>query len=108
MTWSGIVINTAGILRFPSFIDAEQDDWIAVLDVHFNGYLNVLAEALPIMAGRFVVATRACPVDHEAGRRGLIRCGAAPGPGAVPCSAPVPPAPFARLIPVLRLIRGPG
>jgi NAD(P)-dependent dehydrogenase (short-subunit alcohol dehydrogenase family) len=45
-----IVINTAGILRFPSFLDAEQHDWVAVLDVHFNGYLNVLAAALPIMA----------------------------------------------------------
>ncbi len=32
-----IVINKAGILRFPSFLDAEQDDWVAVLDVHFNG-----------------------------------------------------------------------
>jgi NAD(P)-dependent dehydrogenase (short-subunit alcohol dehydrogenase family) len=56
-----IVINTAGILRFPSFFDAGQDDWAAVLDVHFNGYLNVLAEALPIMAeagyGRIVGVT---------------------------------------------------
>ena len=56
-----IVINTAGILRFPSFFDAGQDDWVAVLDVHFNGYLNVLAEALPIMAdagyGRIVGVT---------------------------------------------------
>ena len=56
-----IVINTAGILRFPSFLHAEQDDWVAVLDVHFNGYLNVLAEALPIMAeagyGRIVGVT---------------------------------------------------
>ena len=24
-----IVINKAGILRFPSFLDAEQDDWVA-------------------------------------------------------------------------------
>ncbi|MGH3152988.1 MAG: SDR family NAD(P)-dependent oxidoreductase, partial [Streptosporangiaceae bacterium] len=56
-----IVINTAGILRFPSFFDASQDDWAAVLDVHLNGYLNVLAEALPIMAeagyGRIVGVT---------------------------------------------------
>jgi NAD(P)-dependent dehydrogenase (short-subunit alcohol dehydrogenase family) len=56
-----IVINTAGILRFPSFFDAGPDDWDAVLDVHFNGYLNVLAEALPIMAeagyGRIVGVT---------------------------------------------------
>ena len=56
-----IVINTAGILRFPSFFDAAEDDWTAVLDVHFNGYLNVLAEALPIMAeagyGRIVGVT---------------------------------------------------
>jgi NAD(P)-dependent dehydrogenase (short-subunit alcohol dehydrogenase family) len=44
-----IVINTAGILRFPDFVEAEEDDWTAVLDVHFNGYLNVLSAALPAM-----------------------------------------------------------
>jgi NAD(P)-dependent dehydrogenase (short-subunit alcohol dehydrogenase family) len=44
-----IVVNTAGILRFPDFVEAAEDDWTAVLDVHFNGFLNVLSAALPAM-----------------------------------------------------------
>ena len=56
-----IVLDTAGFFGFPSFFDASQDDWAAVLDVHLNGYLNVLAEALPTMAeagyGRIVGVT---------------------------------------------------
>ncbi len=44
-----VVVNTAGILRFPPLEDTAPDDWAAVLDVHFNGYLNVLAAALPDM-----------------------------------------------------------
>ncbi len=44
-----IVVSTAGILRFASFLDASEDDWRAVLGVHLDGYLNVLSEALPIM-----------------------------------------------------------
>jgi NAD(P)-dependent dehydrogenase (short-subunit alcohol dehydrogenase family) len=56
-----IVVNTAGILRFAPFLDASEDDWRAVLDVHLNGYLNVLSEALPVMAaagyGRIVGVT---------------------------------------------------
>jgi NAD(P)-dependent dehydrogenase (short-subunit alcohol dehydrogenase family) len=44
-----IVVNTAGILRFPDFVDAREFDWSAVLNVHFNGYLNVLSAALPAM-----------------------------------------------------------
>jgi NAD(P)-dependent dehydrogenase (short-subunit alcohol dehydrogenase family) len=44
-----IVVNPAGILRFPGLIDTTEDDWLAVLDVHFNGYLNVLSVALPMM-----------------------------------------------------------
>src|SRR5580692_12989491 len=56
-----IVVNTAGILRFASFLDAAEDDWRAVLDVHLNGYLNVLSEALPVMAaagyGRLAAVT---------------------------------------------------
>ena len=88
-----IVVNTAGILRFASFLDAAEDDWRAVLDVHLNGYLNVLSEALPVMAaagyGRIVrdgdglrvvddearaagacaVERRACEGDSERARR---------------------------------------
>jgi NAD(P)-dependent dehydrogenase (short-subunit alcohol dehydrogenase family) len=44
-----VVVNTAGILRFPRFPDASEDDWLAVLDVHLGGYLNVLSAALPVM-----------------------------------------------------------
>src|SRR6185437_870442 len=42
-----IVVNTAGILRFPKLFDALEDDWRAVLDVHLRSYLNVLTSALP-------------------------------------------------------------
>lgn len=45
-----IVVNTAGFLRFRRLADATEDDWRAVLGVHFDGYLNVLSAALPIMA----------------------------------------------------------
>jgi NAD(P)-dependent dehydrogenase (short-subunit alcohol dehydrogenase family) len=44
------VVNASGILRFASLVDTTDDDWNAVLDVHINGYLNVLACAIPIMA----------------------------------------------------------
>jgi len=44
-----IVINAAGILRFSHFLEASEDDWRAVLDVHLGGYLNVLSAALPLM-----------------------------------------------------------
>jgi NAD(P)-dependent dehydrogenase (short-subunit alcohol dehydrogenase family) len=56
-----IVVNTAGILRFPKLAETTEDDWRAVLDVHLTGYLNVLSAALPIMAsagyGRIVGVT---------------------------------------------------
>ncbi|MGD9794266.1 MAG: SDR family NAD(P)-dependent oxidoreductase [Acidimicrobiia bacterium] len=43
------VVNPAGILRFEQLRASTLDDWCAVLDVHVNGYLNVLEAALPIM-----------------------------------------------------------
>ena len=48
------VVNVAGISRPSGFATGVEDDWRAVLDVHVNGYLNVLRAALPIMttAGR--------------------------------------------------------
>ena len=56
-----IVVNTAGILRFAPFLQASEDDWRAVLGVHLDGYLNVLAEAVPLMQaagyGRIVGVT---------------------------------------------------
>jgi NAD(P)-dependent dehydrogenase (short-subunit alcohol dehydrogenase family) len=56
-----IVVNTAGILRFAPFLQASEEDWRAVLGVHLDGYLNVLAEAVPLMQaagyGRIVGVT---------------------------------------------------
>jgi NAD(P)-dependent dehydrogenase (short-subunit alcohol dehydrogenase family) len=43
------IVNTAGILRYPPLPETDEGDWTAVLDVHFNGYLNVLSAALPDM-----------------------------------------------------------
>ena len=43
------VVNVAGISRPTGFASGVEDDWRAVLDVHVNGYLNVLRAALPIM-----------------------------------------------------------
>jgi len=44
------VINAAGISRPTSFTTGTEEDWLAVLSVHLDGYLNVLHAALPIMA----------------------------------------------------------
>lgn len=44
------VVNVAGISRPTGFGRGSEEDWRAVLDVHLNGYLNVLSAALPIMA----------------------------------------------------------
>ena len=44
------VINVAGITRPTSFASGTEEDWLDVLAVHLQGYLNVLGAALPIMA----------------------------------------------------------
>jgi NAD(P)-dependent dehydrogenase (short-subunit alcohol dehydrogenase family) len=44
------VINVAGITRPTGFAKGSEGDWLDVLDVHLNGYRNVLDAALPIMA----------------------------------------------------------
>jgi NAD(P)-dependent dehydrogenase (short-subunit alcohol dehydrogenase family) len=44
------VINVAGISRPTGFAKGTEEDWRAVLSVHLDGYRNVLAAALPIMA----------------------------------------------------------
>lgn len=44
------VVNVAGITRPTSFARGSEEDWSAVLSVHLDGYRNVLAAALPIMA----------------------------------------------------------
>jgi len=56
-----VVVNVAGISRPSGFANGKEEDWTSVLDVHLNGYLNVLRAALPIMAaaghGRIVGVT---------------------------------------------------
>ncbi|MGH3189691.1 MAG: SDR family NAD(P)-dependent oxidoreductase, partial [Streptosporangiaceae bacterium] len=73
-----IVVNTAGILRFASFLDASEDDWRAVLDVHLNGYLNVLSEAIPVMAaagyGRIVGVTSGAGLARAAADSAHYSC----------------------------------
>lgn len=44
------VVNVAGISRPTGFATGSADDWRSVLDVHLDGYRNVLAAALPLMA----------------------------------------------------------
>jgi len=48
------VVNVAGITRHTGFAEGTEEEWLAVLDVHLGGYLNVLTAALPLMgaAGR--------------------------------------------------------
>lgn len=44
------VVNVAGITRPTSFAKGTEEDWLGVLSVHLDGYLNILNAALPIMA----------------------------------------------------------
>ena len=44
------VINVAGITRQTYFGRGTEEDWMAVLAVHLEGYINVLEAALPLMA----------------------------------------------------------
>ena len=44
------VVNVAGITRQTYFGQGTEGDWLAVLGVHLEGYLNVLDAALPLMA----------------------------------------------------------
>jgi NAD(P)-dependent dehydrogenase (short-subunit alcohol dehydrogenase family) len=44
------VINVAGITRSTRFAAGLEGDWAAVVHVHLDGYLNILAAALPLMA----------------------------------------------------------
>jgi len=73
-----IVVNTAGVLRFAPFLDTSEDDWRTVLDVHLNGYLNVLSEALPIMTaagyGRIVGVTSGAGLARAAGDGAAYAC----------------------------------
>ena len=55
------VVNVAGITRQTGFAHGTEADWLAVLTVHLQGYLNILDGALPLMAeaghGRIVGVT---------------------------------------------------
>lgn len=44
------VVNVAGITRPTSYATGSEEDWRAVLEVHLDGYLNVLRAALDHMA----------------------------------------------------------
>ena len=44
------VVNVAGITRQTYFGKGTEEDWLAVLSVHLDGYLNILGAALPLMA----------------------------------------------------------
>jgi len=44
------VVNVAGITRPTTVATGTEEDWLAVLAVHLDGYRNVLSAALPIMA----------------------------------------------------------
>ncbi len=44
------VVNVAGITRQSYYARGTEEDWLALLDVHLGGYLNVLEAALPLMA----------------------------------------------------------
>lgn len=43
------VVNVAGISRPTGFASGDEQNWTDVLDVHLQGYLNVLRSALPLM-----------------------------------------------------------
>ena len=45
-----VVVNVAGITRPTTFASGSEEDWLGVLSVHLDGYLNILRAALPIMA----------------------------------------------------------
>ena len=70
------VVNTAGFLRFSNTLDASEDDWTAVLDVHFNGYINVLPRRSPLYGGGRLGSHRGLhfrgrPGPHHGQRLGL-------------------------------------
>lgn len=44
------VVNVAGITRPTSFATGREEEWLGVLSVHLDGYLNILTAALPTMA----------------------------------------------------------
>jgi NAD(P)-dependent dehydrogenase (short-subunit alcohol dehydrogenase family) len=68
------VINVAGISRPTNFADGTEADWRAVLEVHLDGYRNVLAAALPLMVAAGY--GRILGVTSGSGWRGTVDAGA--------------------------------
>ncbi len=70
------VINVAGISRPTSWTAGSEQAWRAVLEVHVDGYRNVLAAALPIMAaaGRGTVLGVTSGSGWRAGDAGAYGC----------------------------------
>ena len=70
------VINVAGISRPTSWTDGSEADWRAVLEVHLDGYRNVLGAALPIMvaAGRGNILGVTSGSGWRAGDAGAYGC----------------------------------
>ena len=78
------VVNVAGITRQSYFARGTEEDWVALLNVHLGGYLNVLDAALPLMAE---AGARPHPRGHlglglAGGGRGRVQRGQASRGGA--------------------------
>ena len=73
-----VVVNPAGIVPAEQFPHASQDDWSRVLGIHLDGYLNVLAEALPLMvaagSGRIVGVTSGAGLARAAAAAASYGC----------------------------------
>ena len=73
-----VVVNPAGIVPAEQFPHASQHDWSRVIGIHLGGYLNVLAEALPLMvtagSGRIVGVTSGAGLARAAAAAASYGC----------------------------------
>ena len=73
-----VVVNPAGIVPAEQFPHASQQDWNRVIGIHLGGYLNVLAEALPLMvtagSGRIVGVTSGAGLARAAAASAAYGC----------------------------------
>jgi NAD(P)-dependent dehydrogenase (short-subunit alcohol dehydrogenase family) len=73
-----VVVNPAGIVPAEQFPHASQQDWSRVIGIHLGGYLNVLAEALPLMvtagSGRIVGVTSGAGLARAAAASAAYGC----------------------------------
>jgi NAD(P)-dependent dehydrogenase (short-subunit alcohol dehydrogenase family) len=73
-----VVVNPAGIVPAEQFPHASQHDWSQVIGIHLGGYLNVLAEALPLMvtagSGRIVGVTSGAGLARAAAASAAYGC----------------------------------